>query len=106
MKKSTFAELVESIHQAGKIRRGEAEPSRRFVVNSKEDVLTVRQSFNVSQSQFASFIGVSLGTLQNWEQGRRHPTGAARVLIAMAMRHPKIFADEFSHGSTGTDPLV
>jgi len=98
MKKSTFDELVESIRQAGKIRRGEAKPSRRFVVNSKEDVLSVRQSFNVSQSQFASFIGVSLGTLQNWEQGRRHPTGAARVLIAMAMRHPKIFADEMKEG--------
>jgi len=56
--------------------------------------LPERQGFNVSQSQFASFIGVSLGTLQNWEQGRRHPTGAARVLIAMAMRHPQIFAEE------------
>ena len=37
--------------------------------------------------------GVSVGTLRNWEQGRRHPTGAARVLLRIAIRQPKLFAD-------------
>lgn len=94
MKKANFDLLIKSVVEAGKIAKGESEPSRRFVVEKKEDVQQVRHYFNVSQSDFASFIGVSLGTLQNWEQGRRSPTGAARVLIALAMRHPKIFASE------------
>jgi len=49
-----------------------------------------RQEAGMSQSNFATVLGVSARTLQQWEQGRRQPTGAARVLIEVARTHPGI----------------
>ena len=96
MNKKNFDLLLESMREGGEILRGERKPSRRFVVENKEDVQQVRQTFNLSQDTFAKFMGVSVGTLRNWEQGRRHPTGAARVLLRIAIRQPKLFADVVS----------
>ena len=96
MNKKNFDLLLESMREGGEILRGERKPSRRFVVENKEDVQQVRQTFNLSQDMFAKFMGVSVGTLRNWEQGRRHPTGAARVLLRIAIRQPKLFADVVS----------
>ena len=96
MSKKNFDLLLESMREGGEILRGERKPSRQFVVENKEDVQQVRQTFNLSQDTFARFMGVSVGTLRNWEQGRRHPTGAARVLLRIAIRQPKLFADAVS----------
>ena len=96
MNKKNFDLLLESMREGGEILRGERKPSRQFVVENKEDVQRVRQTFNLSQDAFAKFMGVSVGTLRNWEQGRRHPTGAARVLLRIAIRQPKLFADVVS----------
>ena len=96
MNKKNFDLLLESMREGGEILRGERKPSRQFVVENKEDVQQVRQTFNLSQDTFAKFMGVSVGTLRNWEQGRRHPTGAARVLLRIAIRQPKLFADAVS----------
>ena len=96
MNKKNFDLLLESMREGGEILRGERKPSRQFVVEKKEDVQLVRQTFNLSQDTFAKFMGVSVGTLRNWEQGRRHPTGAARVLLRIAIRQPKLFADAVS----------
>lgn len=96
MNKKNFDLLLESMREGGEILRGERKPSRQFVVEKKEDVQQVRQIFNLSQNTFAKFMGVSVGTLRNWEQGRRHPTGAARVLLRIAIRQPKLFADAVS----------
>ena len=96
MNKKNFDLLLESMREGGEILRGERKPSRQFVVENKEDVQQVRQTFNLSQDTFAKFMGVSVGTLRNWEQGRRHPTGAARVLLRIAIRQPKLFADVVS----------
>ena len=93
MNKKNFDLLLESMREGGEILRGTRKPSRRFVVENKEDVLHVRQVFNLSQDTFARFMGVSVGTLRNWEQGRRHPTGAARALLRIAIRQPKLFVD-------------
>mgnify|MGYP000670964961 CR=1 FL=1 len=49
-----------------------------------------RQRLGLSQSQFAGMLGVSARTLQDWEQGRRDPTGAAQTLLRVAVKHPKI----------------
>jgi putative transcriptional regulator len=43
----------------------------------------------LSQGEFARLLGISVDTLQNWEQGRRKPSGAARVLLKVAARHPE-----------------
>ena len=79
MNKKNFDLLVQSMREGAEILHGTREPSRRFVVEKKEDVQQVRQAFHLSQNTFAKFMGVSVGTLRNWEQGRRRPTGAARV---------------------------
>lgn len=91
MKKKLFNELVESIKEAGSIHRGEAEPSRRFVFEP-QDVSAIRMKLKKSQSEFARMIGVSVATLQNWEQGRRHPVGPARALLVVASKAPEVVA--------------
>ena len=88
MKKQDFEDLVSSIKEAGKIRRGEVAPSRSFAFEPA-DVREIRQTFGLSQSEFALLIGVSVATLQNWEQGRRHPEGPARALLRVAATNPK-----------------
>lgn len=83
-----FANLVESIKQAGEIKRGQREPSRVFEF-SPMDIKEIRQKLDKSQSEFALMIGVSVGTLQNWEQGRRKPVGPARALLKVASENPE-----------------
>lgn len=48
----------------------------------------------LSQTQFARLLGVSIRTLQQWEQGRRHPTGPARRLLAIAEKRPDVLLEE------------
>ena len=88
MKKELFAELIESIEQAGKIRKGLLKPSRVFAFRPAK-VQQIRNKLHVSQSQFAMMIGVSKATLQNWEQGRRQPEGPAKALLQVVDRNPK-----------------
>lgn len=56
-------------------------------------VSAIRAKTGMSQSAFAASIGVPQGTLINWEQGRRKPTGAAKVLLALLARKPSLLAD-------------
>jgi len=56
-------------------------------------VIAARQAVGLTQAQFAALLGVSVRTLQGWEQGRKQPTGAAWTLIAIAQMDPKILAD-------------
>jgi len=88
MKKQDFDTLVKSIKQAGKIRRGEMKPSRTFHFKPT-DIRRIRDRLKMSQSEFALMIGVSVATLQNWEQGRRRPEGPARALLKIAAENPK-----------------
>ncbi len=82
MKNELFSELVESVKEMKAIRKGEAEPSRTFEFPNP-DVKAIREKAGVSQDEFARLIAVSVKTLQNWEQKRRSPTGAARVLLKL-----------------------
>lgn len=91
MKKPAADELVARVREAGRIRRGERRPSRVFECEP-EDVRTIRARLGLSQSEFAMLIGVSVATLQNWEQGRRRPEGPARALLRVAAVNPRAVA--------------
>ncbi|MCL2656857.1 MAG: type II toxin-antitoxin system MqsA family antitoxin [Betaproteobacteria bacterium] len=56
-------------------------------------VVAARTASELSQAQFAALMGVSVRTLQEWEQGRRKPSGAAQTLLAVATRHPEVLRE-------------
>jgi putative transcriptional regulator len=73
------AELLQSVRE---MKAGHVQ-----VVSSP--VIEARKKTGLSQSQFAALLGVSVRTLQGWEQGRKQPSGAARTLLAIASMNPK-----------------
>lgn len=82
------AELLQGIRDVkagriGRIWRADADGNVREVFAAR-----ARAAAGLSQSQFAQLLGVSVRTLQQWEQGRREPRGAAKTLIALAAEHP------------------
>ena len=95
MRKKDFDKLVASIKQAGKIKRGKSKASRTFHFKPA-DIKRIRERLDVSQSEFALMIGVSVATLQNWEQGRRQPDGPARALLKVAAENPEAVAEALS----------
>jgi putative transcriptional regulator len=99
VKEELFKELVATVREGGAILRGEIAPSRKFVVDHT-DVRRIRTNYRLSQGQFAALLGISVATLQNWEQGRRLPKGAARVLLQVAAKHPETVWDVVKPGVT------
>ena len=93
MKEELFQELLKSVREMKAIRGGKAKPSRTFAFDVPAEVTKVRDKLGVSQPMFARLLGISVKTLQNWEQGRRTPTGPARVLLMVAARHPKLLLE-------------
>ena len=91
MKQKDFERLVTSVKQAGAIRRGQRTPGRTTEFRP-EDVRAIRTQLQKSQQEFALMIGVSVATLQNWEQGRRRPEGPARALLRVAAKNPQAVA--------------
>ena len=89
MKTKMFDELLGSIREGGAILRGQKKASRQFVVEAA-DVRAIRERTALSQSEFADLIGVSVKTLQNWEQDRRRPTGPAAALLRIIAQEPKL----------------
>jgi len=82
-----FAELVASVREGRAILRNESAPSRSFMLD-RLDIRRIREGYGLSQTEFASLLGISVSTLRNWEQGRRQPEGPALVLLQVAARHP------------------
>ena len=91
VKQKDFDRLVTSVKQAGAIRRGQLKPGRTTDFRP-EDVQAIRTRLKKSQQEFALMIGVSVATLQNWEQGRRQPKGPARALLRIAAKNPQAVA--------------
>jgi DNA-binding transcriptional regulator YiaG len=60
---------------------------------SGDDISALRRFVGLTQSQFAQAMGISVHTLRNWEQGRRHPDGPAIALLRIAARHPRIIRE-------------
>lgn len=82
-KRDLAAELLQSIK--------EMKGRKTHVVFSPAS--EARQKTGLSQSQFAALLGVSVRTLQGWEQGRKQPSGAARTLLTIAQNNPKALLD-------------
>jgi len=82
-KRDIGKEILEGVRS---IKRGKG---KRFTVEIPHDIKSIRSRLNVSQSAFAALLGVSLRTLQDWEQGRRKPSGPAYSLLRVAKRHPE-----------------
>ena len=93
MRKELFQQLVASVKQMKAIESGHVKPSRvtrmdTLVREGGSDVAVLRARFGLSQAKFSALLGISVGTLQNWEQNRRQPEGPAKVLLRVAAAHP------------------
>jgi putative transcriptional regulator len=86
-KRDLGAELLESVRQ---MKAGRAGKVRKVEVSA---AASARMKAGLSQSEFAELMGVSVRTLQDWEQGRRQPSGAAKTLIAIAERRPEVLKE-------------
>lgn len=97
MREEDFEALIESIREMKEIIAGRRQPAR--VTTAEElrerleaNALEIRTELGMSQKKFAKLMGISVDTLQNWEQGRRTPDGPARVLLRVAEKHPEALA--------------
>lgn len=84
-KRNVGLEILEGLRQ---LERGE----HGRIINVPS-VASVREKTGLSQSRFAELLGVSARTLQEWEQGRRAPSGAARTLLRIAAKNPRALLD-------------
>ena len=88
MDKDMFDELMTSVQEMDHIVKGKKQASRS-VEFPEPEVKAIRERMGVTQDKFALILGVSKRTVENWEQGRRHPTGAARSLLKIVEADPK-----------------
>jgi putative transcriptional regulator len=72
------------------VREMKAGQAARVTKVEPNEVAQARQKSGLSQAEFADALGISKRTLQEWEQGRRSPSGAAQTLIRIAKRHPEV----------------
>jgi putative transcriptional regulator len=89
MKKNMFEELLGSVREGGEILRGEKRASRRLVTGSS-GARKIRERTSLTQPEFAGLIGVSVKTLQNWEQNRPCPSGPAAALLSIIDYDPAL----------------
>ena len=87
MNDELFQTLLTSVQQADAIISGKAAPARSSTF-AEPEVKAVRAKTGLTQEKFALIVGVSKRTLENWEQGRRHPTGPARALLKILDADP------------------
>jgi putative transcriptional regulator len=91
---SAYDSIMQGLNEALDHARGQASDAKVHQIEVPTvDVAAIRASTGLSQSAFARSIGVAKGTLLNWEQGRRHPTGPAQVLLAMIAKQPSLVSD-------------
>ena len=88
MSDEMFAELLQSVKEAVLIEKGEIPPARVFEIEPL-DIAKIRSKPNKTQEEFASMLNISIGTLRNWEQGRRKPDGAALSLLKIVSANPQ-----------------
>jgi len=91
---NAFDSVSKGLEEALAFANGDTSEAKVHEVSvARVDVAEVRQKTGLSQAEFAKSIGVAKGTLLNWEQGRRHPTGPAQVLLALIAKKPSVVQD-------------
>ena len=88
MKTRKSKKLIDAIMEADEILRGVRKPSREFRVDATS-IKALRARLELSQAKFAALLDIDLGTLRNWEQGRREPTGPAKALLRAIRNDPE-----------------
>ena len=88
-KRNVGQEIVDSLREI------KAGGGRRYRFTAAEDIRQIRNGVGVSQANFARMLGISLRTLQDWEQGRRRPNQAAQSLLAVAAKRPDVMREVF-----------
>jgi putative transcriptional regulator len=78
------------LHSVKQMRRGQAARVTKVALPAAAEA---RARVGLSQQDFAGLLGVSARTLQDWEQGRREPTGAAKTLLRVAVSHPEVLRE-------------
>ena len=84
----SVASLFESVTQMDEIVRGAREPPHELHIDPI-GVTDIRKATGLSQAKFATLIDLQVGTLRNWEQGKREPTGPAKALLRAISKDPK-----------------
>jgi putative transcriptional regulator len=93
-KQTAGQEIVASLTEAIEWTKGGKVPVRITTVRVPEvNVRQVRRRLNLSQSEFAARFGFAPASVRNWEQGRTHPDGPARILLAVIAKHPEAVQD-------------
>jgi len=85
-------EILEGIHEIKAFKEGKIDLRVRKLSEPSAPQI-IRKRLKLSQSAFAGMMGVSLRTIQDWEQGRRYPSGPARALLRVAEQHPNVFME-------------
>ena len=84
------AEILDGINEIKSFKKGTV-PLKTTELSEPSPPQVIRSKLNMSQSAFAGLLGVSMRTLQDWEQGRRLPQGPAIALLRIAEQHPEVF---------------
>lgn len=96
-KRNIGKEILQGLKEISAYRKGKIElKTHQMDLPTAEDVPNIRKRLGLSQQSFASFMGVSVGTIRNWEQKRREPHGSARSLLLIADKQPQTFKKVFS----------
>lgn len=91
-KRNIGEEILDGIREIKAHKAGKKE-LKSYELKEPSSPQIIREKLKLSQSAFASLMGVSTRTIQDWEQGRRKPQGPARSLLRVAEQHPEVFTD-------------
>ena len=91
-KRNIGQEILDGIREIKAHKAGKKKLNVR-VLSEPSSPQVIREKLQLSQSAFASLMGVSTRTIQDWEQGRRKPQGPAKSLLRVAEQHPEVFID-------------
>jgi len=85
-------EILEGLREIKAFKKGKVS-LKTHVLSDPSPARRIREKLRLSQSAFAALMGVSMRTVQDWEQGRRKPQGPAKSLLRIAEQHPEVFTE-------------